>query len=865
MDLTHVENETEFTSSLLKNKYDIILSDFKLPSFDAFGALIISNEICPEVPFICVSGSIGEETAIELLKLGAVDYVLKDKPERLPFAIKRALEEAKEKASHQLAAKALLESENRFKQVAEDAQEWIWEVDKDGLYTYASPVVHSLLGYSADEIVGQKHFYDFFIPEKKEELKKAALEIFASRESFRNFENPNIHKDGHLLILSTSGSPIFNSEGNFIGYRGVDSDMTEQKMAEIALRESEEKFRNLFQDHSAAKLIIDPIDGTILEANHAAANFYGWPVETLKKMNIAQINTLPPNVLKKEIENAKKLKKINFEFQHRKVDGSLVDVEVFSSSINIGDKEYLHSIIHDITEKKKAEEKLKLLNRAVEASSVSVIITDAEGNINYVNPYFTELTGYSYEEVKGKNPRLLKSGHQSKEFYERLWNTIFAGTDWSGELYNKKKNGELYWENVVISPIINRDGLVTNFVAIKDDITERKKMLEELVAAKEKAEEMNRLKSYFFANMSHELRTPFIGIMGYAELLYDELENKEHLEMLDGILNTSNRMLSTLANILTLTKLEFNGIELKFQSFSYNSLLETLSKEFEIIASKKGLKLIGNYKEENLIVESDEQVIGSIISNLLSNAVKYTKTGEVVLYSELETFNNSNFLLIKIIDSGIGIPEEKKELIFDEFRQVSEGATRHFEGTGLGLAIVKKMVNQLGGTISVESELGKGSTFSVSLPVKIYASNFDLDGQSNQIKSHTIKTEKLSRKTLLYIEDDLISQDVVRRALSTTYYLDLVHGAEDAFKLINQKEFDAFLIDINLGSSMDGLELVNQINQITKYKATPKIAVTAFASEEDRSEFLNKGFTHYVSKPFLMEDLKELLAKLFSD
>ena len=229
LDLTHVDNERGFTSALRENYYNIILSDFKLPGFDAFGALQIRNEICPEVPFICISGSIGEETAIELLKQGAVDYVLKDRPERLPFAVKRALNEAKEKAAHQKAAKDLQESEHRFKQVAEDAHEWIWEVDKDGLYTYVSPVIESLLGYSSDEIIGQKYFYDFFIPGKKEELKNAALEVFSRKESFRHFENPNVHKDGYVLILSTSGSPVFDYKGNFMGYRGVDADITERK------------------------------------------------------------------------------------------------------------------------------------------------------------------------------------------------------------------------------------------------------------------------------------------------------------------------------------------------------------------------------------------------------------------------------------------------------------------------------------------------------------------------------------------------------------------------------------------------------------------------------------------------------------
>jgi len=233
LNLTHVDNEVDYSASLREKKYDIILSDFSLPGFNAFGALEIRNEFCPEVPFICISGSIGEETAIDLLKMGAVDYVLKDRPVRLPFSVKRALDEAKENAAYRKASKELQESKLRFEQVAEEAQEWIWEVDMNGLYTYSSPVVNSLLGYSPEELVGKKYFYDLFLPEKKEELKRATLEFVSKKTSVRHFNNPNVHKDGHVLILSTSGGPIFDNKGECVGYRGMDTDITERtKMLE---------------------------------------------------------------------------------------------------------------------------------------------------------------------------------------------------------------------------------------------------------------------------------------------------------------------------------------------------------------------------------------------------------------------------------------------------------------------------------------------------------------------------------------------------------------------------------------------------------------------------------------------------------
>ncbi len=241
LDVTHAEVEKTYIEALKKCRFDIIISDFKLPGFDAFGALELCQEICPEVPFICVSGSIGEEKAIELLRQGAVDYVLKDRPDRFPFAVKRALDEAKEKATLLKAERELTESEARFRQVAETAQEWIWEVDSEGLYTYSSPLVATLLGYSPDELVGKKHFYDFFLPEEKEKLKLAAFEAFSKKEVFRNYDNTNIHKNGQRVVLSTSGSPIIDEKGNLKGYRGVDEDITERKRIIDELGAAKEK------------------------------------------------------------------------------------------------------------------------------------------------------------------------------------------------------------------------------------------------------------------------------------------------------------------------------------------------------------------------------------------------------------------------------------------------------------------------------------------------------------------------------------------------------------------------------------------------------------------------------------------------
>ncbi|HOW38969.1 MAG TPA: PAS domain S-box protein [Bacteroidales bacterium] len=842
LDLTHVADEAGFDKALREKQFSIILSDFNLPGFDAFGALRISNQLCPDVPFICISGSIGEETAIELLKLGAVDYVLKDRPDRLPFAVHRALEETNARLAHRKAARELEESELRFKQVAETTMEWIWEVNADGLYTYASPVITSLLGYSASEVVGKKHFYDFFIPEHRDELMKAAFEVFSRKEVFRNFDNANIHKDGHLVILKTSGSPILDENGNLKGYRGADADVTEQKKAENDLRESEEKFRNLFRDHSAIKIIIDPWNGNIIEANNAAVDFYGWSSSELK--NISQINTLPFHLLKAEMEKARTLKRNHFVFKHKKADGSLVDVEVFSSGIKIGNKQYLHSIIHDITEKRKAEEKIRLLNRAVESSSVSIIVTESTGRIIYTNPFFSELTGYSAEDVSGKNPRILNSGYQPKSFYENLWQTILSGSDWEGEFRNRKKNGDLYWEKAIISPIADDTGRVTNFVAIKEDITERKRTHEELIRAKDKAEESDRLKTAFLNNISHEIRTPMNAIIGYSALLSEsDLDESSKNLYIDTITQSSNKLLAIISDIIDISNIEAGVAQLSTDKFSINEKLDTLRKLFNSRAETMGIafNVKMTHPDNEAVMIGDEKKMFQILFSIVENAFKFTQKGHIDIGYKLA----GDFIEFSVSDTGIGIHQDQLARIFDRFYQVDHSLARTYEGTGLGLSISKAYTELMGGKIWVESKPGKGSVFYLSLPV--ISSGYKGTGN---VLPENVKSDRLFK--VLLVEDDELNARVMSSYLKLPeIMLKWVRSGEEAVKYcFTEEKVDLVIMDLRL-PGISGIEAVRKIKE--KYPELCIVAQTAYALSDEFAEATSAGCSDFITKPFSKE------------
>lgn len=849
LDLTHVETEPELRSVLEDTEFNIILSDFKLINFDAFGALRICQEFCPDTPFICISGSIGEETAIELLKAGAVDYVFKDHPHRLPFAISRAIEEAQEKVLHKKAAKALQESEHRFKQVAKDAQEWIWEVNNEGIYTYASPVIESLLGYTADEIIGKKSFFDFFVPDQNESLKEEALNTFSSKESFKNFINSNLHKDGRIRILSSSGSPILDDSGTLIGYRGVDTDITEQKESEMALYESEEKFRNLFNNHSAVKLIVDPEDGKILEANNAAEKFYGWNIEDLKEKKIQEINTMPDEEVFREMNQVLANTKTHFEFVHQKADGSLSDVEVFSSTVEIGGKKYVHSIIHDISEKKKAETQLRLLNKAVESSSIAITITDLEGRIIYANPFFLKNSGYTLKEVLGNTPRILRSGYHSIEFYQVFWNTILAGKEWEGEILNKRKNGELYWVNAIVSPITNKEGKITHFVAIKENINEKKKILEELVKAKNKAEESDKLKSAFLNNISHEIRTPLNGILGFGEIWADvDLSPKNRQEIYASIRKSGTRLLNTINDYIDMARIFSGTMEINKSDFKLIEVIQDVIEGTQHLNDKKNQLQVQVSSESNaLIIHSDKEFIRRILTILMDNAYKFTNEGEIAIgYQKINTQ-----VEIWVRDSGSGIDEENYDLIFEMFSQEDSSNTRGYEGSGLGLSIAKGLVDILDGTITVNSSKAKGSVFTISIPYT--------ESQTLVSGNKKTKTGKLAEDILILIAEDDLYNFMYMDAVLSNEGFKIIHAengqiAVDFCK--SEPDIALVLMDIKM-PVMGGLEATRLIQEFRPDLTI--IATTAYAQIGDEKIIRSAGCIDYLKKPFLKDQLLSMI------
>ena len=632
-------------------------------------------------------------------------------------------------------------------------------------------------------------------------------------------------------------------------------DISERKRSEETLKKSEERFRTLFENHSVI-ILLDPDTGNIIDANHAAADFYGWSVEQLKQMHIQQITNVSSDEVMVNMDKIRASKQNQFLFRHRRADGSIREVEVFSNKIELEGKDILYAIIHDVTERILAEHQLHKLSVVVEQSPAIVVITDPDGNIEYVNPMFVEVTGYSAEEARGQNPRILKSGLMSKKVYEELWQTILSGGVWSGELQNKKKNGEFYWDQAVISAIRNKENVITNFVAVKVDITEQKKIFAELTAAKEKAEESDRLKSAFLANISHEIRTPMNGILGFAQLLKEpHLTGEEETEYIDLIQKSGERMLNLINNLINISRIEAGETMLQESETPVNELMRDLYAFFKPEIDKKGLRL--NLKtglpDNDSVIETDSGKLIQILTNLIQNALKFTSSGEIDF-----GYNRSNSTLeFYVIDTGIGIAADMKEKIFDRFHQVDNTLTRTQEGSGLGLSISQAYVEMLGGTIRIESREGWGSEFYFTLP---YRPTFL---QQKPIPSPVNQKPIITAPfiTILIAEDDAVSRLLLKKNLTDENINTLfaVNGKEAVEMVQQHQEINIVLMDIRM-PVMNGFDTTRVIKELRP--DLPVIVQTAFTSKDEKDKSHEAGCDGYITKPINKVELLELITLL---
>lgn len=524
-------------------------------------------------------------------------------------------------------------------------------------------------------------------------------------------------KQGTKRYYLTSKMPLTNDSGEIIGLVGVGHDITIQK-------QSEQKIIQLSKgiEQSPASIIITDTSGNIEYVNLKFTEISGYTFDEVKGKNpkILQSGYTQKDEYIRLWDTISSGNEFHTELQNRKRNGELYWESILISPIRDEEGTIINymAIKEDITNRKKTDLEILKLSVAIEQNPACVVITDTQGVIEYVNKKFVSVSGYPKQELIGKILRILKPGHTSEEIYIEIWNKLFAGKAWKGEHQNRTKNKEIYWESVQISPIKNQEGKITNFIVLSENISERKKMEKDLIAAKEKAVESDRLKSAFLANMSHEIRTPLNSILGFSDLLTSsELDTNSRREFAGLISSSGNNLLSIINDILDISKIEAGQITLTKDEFSPHSLISKIQKEYSLKAQSKGIEFIikPRNEAEELIIISDESRIKQVLINFVGNALKFTDSG----YIEIGVDLIKNSIIFYVKDTGIGIPADYHDKIFDRFRQVEAAQTRKYGGNGLGLAITKNLAELMGGRIWLESEPNVGSIFYFALPEEL--------------------------------------------------------------------------------------------------------------------------------------------------
>lgn len=635
----------------------------------------------------------------------------------------------------------------------------------------------------------------------------------------------------------------------------------QQLQTEAELRTSEERFKQLFQKHDAIFLLIEPISGAIVDANASAEKFYGYSKEELIKLNICDINMLPPETIAAERMKALERGKIYFEFPHRLKNGAVRTVEVYSARID-GKQPLLFSIIHDITERKLAEELLKLSEAkfasAFKASPDSVNINRlSDGVYQEVNEGFCAITGYSQEDVLGKSSLDLNIWVRPEDRQQLVQELKQHGVVKNLEAQFRCKDGSIITGQMSACIIIvNGEQCLLN---ISRDVTERKQYEEELHQARKAADAANRAKSEFLANMSHEIRTPMNGISGVAQLLqFTDLtpEQQEYLQCLDS---STKNLLSLLNDILDLSKIESGKITLENTIFALRqSIQEVIATQTSQIHEKR-LKFTTSIADE--IPDSllgDPLRIKQILLNLLANAIKFTETGSINLeVRTIERQGSSLKLQLSLQDTGIGMTPEALERIFAPFEQADNSTTRKYGGTGLGLAICRRLAELMGGRIWAESEPAKGSSFHVELPFELPE---EQQMQHPEPAVQTCSTGTRSLKLLLAEDNQLNASTLITMLKKLGHQTELACNGQEALDCLLRGTYDCILMDISM-PVLSGEETTRIIREaeLQTGQHMPIIALTAHALRGNREQFLNSGFDGYVSKPV---DLQQLAVEL---
>lgn len=552
----------------------------------------------------------------------------------------------------------------------------------------------------------------------------------------------------------------------------------------------------------------------------------------------------------------------------------IVNVPIYDAN---GSPDIVLGILEDITEKRKAGEKMRMLEASVEHSEDTVIITDTQMDgggpyIIYVNPTIKAISGYSQEELIGKPLSILYGAQNSEDRrINILRNNLREGRSYHGEIANYTKEGSEYWVFINIFPVPNEQGQIINYAAIQRDITRERAMRDELIRSKRMAEQANETKTDFLANMSHELRTPLNSILGMTRMLKEGEISDNQRELVNTVFQSSVSLLEIVNDILDLSKIEAGEVQLEQIGFDISYVLKSTGQLMSQLAKEKKLEFIENHNLGDMpYVVGDPTRITRILNNLVGNAIKYTLNGQVRVESSYEAIGEKKIRWrCEVIDTGIGIPANKLEHIFDKFTQADISTTRKFGGTGLGLTITKELIELMDGVIEVESKVGKGSIFRILIP---FETTDTLVGKRDKRNLDAMRAGEapVSKARILVAEDHPMNKLLAEKLLEKLGIdnFDIVENGVDAIEMLGREHYDVILMDCHMPEK-NGYDATIDIRKKEKETGehVPIVAMTANAMVGDRDKCIRVGMDDYISKPIDIDELKDVLSQwiIFDD
>ncbi len=784
----------------------------------------------------------------------------------------------------------LQKTEKKLQSLLRNSSDLITVIDVNHQITFVGGSSDKILGISYENLK-QKSLVDYIHPEDRDSF-ISTLELITKNPDETPFLEIRLKdSNGNYRIFQT----VFNNQLQDEQLRGFilnSRDVTEVRKTEEALELSKERFTSL-TERLPDGYYKSTTDGRLTHVNPAFVEMLGYSSkDELISRNIENGLYYVPEEREQVLKYMSKNDSGRYKFRLRRADGEIIWVEehgqpIYDANGNIS---HYEGVIRDITEQKKTEDVLRGIAEGVSSKSRYnhfqnlVMQLKKAIDVDYIrllevlpnDPTKVQALAYSgTDQIEDGEPFAIEDD-LCKEIFDN--NEIFVENQAQNDKISeciKKLNiqscagirlsngkGESIGALLAMNkqPMRRKD-FVMSVLRISGtnaaNELERIRHQQQLVEAKEKAEEMNRLKSSFLANISHEIRTPMNSIMGFASLLEEETDPETQKQFISKIHGSGNRLLNTIDSLLNLAKIEANKVDLNLKQTNIGDEVKAATHLLGGLAARKNLKLTTDIQCTDGYIEIDEDVFSIILNNLVGNAIKFTEEGEV----RVEVSCDKQQACIKVSDTGIGISKDFLPNLFEEFNQESSGLNRKFEGTGLGLTITRRYVELLNGTIDVESEKGVGTTFTIHLPLTEPKTENREEKPSTENQNSPSKevTKIPGNPRILLVEDHLENQEIFKLFLKKDFEIDSASYNEEALKLASKNTYDLFLIDINLAYGDSGSDLLVELKKLNQYEDTPAIAVTAYAMKEDEQRFRDEGFSDYVSKPFTKKKLKETI------